>query len=269
MGKNNDAVTRVHTSLLEVGRFRCGSEGCGSSPVSRLKHEQAGSLFVCCFQNPKFLPALFFTLVFSFLSFTFYRYTLSSPAAFKLFISLNKHWLEQIQRRFKKNKSSFSELKSFKTDIESQDELCRGWAKTGRRCSALVFHFFKMKGDSLSLEVKITEKQKRKKRKQNLTKYGQDAEQDGDEGMDAHSHPPSAGSTLRGNPPSITPTQLRVKIINSLFLVWTFRSVWCVWSQPRNLVVFERAATEQTLIASLVMLVWMGRPPSLMRTSML
>lgn len=45
--ENSDAETRDHTSLLEVGRFRCGSEGCGSSPVSRLKHEQAGSLFVC------------------------------------------------------------------------------------------------------------------------------------------------------------------------------------------------------------------------------
>lgn len=233
MGKNNDAETRVHPSLLEVGRFRCGSEGCGSSPVSRLKLEQAGSLFVCCFQNPKFLPVLFLTLLFSFLPFTFYRCTLSSPAAFKLFISLNKHWLEQIQRGFNKNNAFFSGLRGFKRDVEPQDELCRGWVKRGHWCSTLVSHCFKMKGDGLGLEEEISKKQKRnEKRKQNLTKYGQDAEQDGDEGMDAHSHPQRAGSTLRGNPSGITPTQLQVKIMDSLLLVWTFRSVWCAWSQP-------------------------------------
>lgn len=83
-----------------------------------------------------------------------------------------------------------------------------------------------MKGDGLGLEEEISKKQKRnEKRKQNLTKYGQDAEQDGDEGMDAHSHPQRAGSTLRGNPSGITPTQLQVKIMDSLLLVWTFRSV--------------------------------------------
>lgn len=34
-------------------------------------------------------------------------------------------------------------------------------------------------------------------------------------------------------------------------------------------VIFDHDAAEQTLIASLVMLVWTGRPPSLMRTSTL
>lgn len=74
---------------------------------------------------------------------------------------------------------------------------------------------------------------RRDKRTQNLTKYGQYAQQDGDEGMDAHSHPPSAGSTLRGNPPGIAPTRLqqgfgrKQSILYSLFLspVWAVRGV--------------------------------------------
>lgn len=79
MGKNNDAETRVHTSLLEAGRIRCGSEGCASSLVSRLKHKRAGSLFVCCFQNPKFSPALFLTFSLFFFCLSLYTVALLHP----------------------------------------------------------------------------------------------------------------------------------------------------------------------------------------------
>lgn len=74
--------------------------------------------------------------------------------------------------------------------------------------SLFLFFFFEAKRDGLSLEGEVTSKEKEKGR-QNLTKYGQYAEQDGDEGMDAHSHPLSAGFTLRPNPPLVTPTRLK------------------------------------------------------------
>lgn len=41
------------------------------------------------------------------------------------------------------------------------------------------------------------------------TQYGQYAEQDGYQGVHAHSHPPGAGFALRGNPPGVTPTRLQ------------------------------------------------------------
>lgn len=143
MGKNNDAESRVHTSSVEVGRFRCGSEGCGSSPAS--PQAQTGREFICLLlPQPKISP--FFVSDFSLLCRLLSTDKRSQPLLHpKYFISLSKHRLEQIQRRFNRNKSSVFELKSFRTDAESQDQLCRGGAKRGRRCSTLVFRFLKMK----------------------------------------------------------------------------------------------------------------------------
>lgn len=141
-------------SLLEVGRFRCRSEG-GLSPVLRLKHKQAGSLFVCCFQTPKFLPALFLTLVFSLLPFPFSWYTLSSPAAFKHFICLNKSNISwnKYRESLIKNKSSFSSEQTLSHRMNS--------AEVERREAAGAF--FKLKVDGLSLEKQIIRLTERKR----------------------------------------------------------------------------------------------------------
>lgn len=42
-----------------------------------------------------------------------------------------------------------------------------------------------------------------------LTQYGQYAEQDGNQGLDAHSHRHRAGFALRDNPVGVTPTRLQ------------------------------------------------------------
>lgn len=194
MGKNNDAETGVRTSLLEAGRIRCGSEGRASSLVSRLKHKRAGSLFVCYFQNPKFFRALFLT-------FCLWLYTDAPPPLHSgsKSPSTNQTSLEQIQRSFNKNKSSLSN--SLRLGARTQ-------ARRGRRCCSACFCFSQNERRRLSLQEEVAGKEK-EKRRQDLTKYGQYAEQDGDEGMDAHSHPPSAALTLRAKPPLITLTRLK------------------------------------------------------------
>lgn len=153
-------------------------------------------------------PLLCFSLsAFSFLPFTLHSCSFaplphplhsgsSSP-------STNQTVLEQIQRSVNKNKSSPSKLKRFQTDFNPECELQRPLV-----LQRMFLLFFKAKRNGLSLKGEVTSKGK-KKRTQNLTKYGQYAEQDGDEGMDAHSHPLSTGFTLCPIPPLITPTRLK------------------------------------------------------------
>ncbi len=61
-------------------------------------------------------------------------------------------------------------------------------------------------------------RQRRKPRKK-LTQYGHYAEQNGYEGMNTHSHPPSASFALRMNPSGITPTRLQQPVQTIVSLV--------------------------------------------------
>lgn len=49
----------------------------------------------------------------------------------------------------------------------------------------------------------------RRTNKPKLTQYGQNAEQDGYQGVDAHSHPTGAGFALRDNPPGVASARLQ------------------------------------------------------------
>lgn len=77
--------------------------------------------------------------------------------------------------------------------------------------------------------------ERKEKRKTNLTKYGQDAEQDGDEGVDAHPHLPGAGSALRGDPSGIAPTRLQGKRNLYFWFGPSEVSRVCVGLQPLSL----------------------------------
>lgn len=56
---------------------------------------------------------------------------------------------------------------------------------------------------------RIEKKEREHKTKPKLTQYGQYAEQDRYQGVNAHSHPPSSGFAPRRNPPGITLTRLQ------------------------------------------------------------
>lgn len=209
MGKNNDAETRVHTSLLEAGRIRCGSEGSASSLVSRLKHKRAGSLFVCCFQNPKFPPALFLTFSLFFFAFHFIQLLFcTTPTRYIQAL----HLPQQTKQCWNKFREVLIRINlPFLNSNASKQTSTRSVNSSTERLSVLqrVFLLFSKRKETVAALKARSPAKRRKKRTQNLTKYGQYAEQDGNESMDAHSHPLSAGFTLCPNPPLITPTWLK------------------------------------------------------------
>lgn len=165
----------------------------------------------------------------------------------------------------------------------SQDELSRGWAKRGHLCSTLGFvclfvwffvFFFKIKVDRLSLEDELTNTEKGNERTQTHQVWS---------GCRAGWRPghgrslPSSERRLCTAWESAWRHTGMTTSTNVEPFTFSFdchkcltRARWRPLSRsPLTLGFFHHAAAEQTLIASLVMLVWTGRPPSLMRTSTL
>lgn len=80
------------------------------------------------------------------------------------------------------------------------------------KCSENI-SVFTIDGKKAMKEGNKERRKARKRRKEGkrikLTQYGQYAEQNGYQGMNTHSHPPSTGFALRINAPGITPTRLQ------------------------------------------------------------
>lgn len=58
-----------------------------------------------------------------------------------------------------------------------------------------------------------------------LTQYGQYAEQDRDQSVNAHAHPPGAGFAMRGNPSGVAPARLQQEVHMIWFLELTVKNL--------------------------------------------